>query len=94
MGRRIGFVSYGLAVQLSLLPTLEALQRSPYGYRGGELLPEADFHRPDCATRRRTSAGIPAGVFPPLRTRRQGCRRSQFPRAKLQACPLGSYGYG
>jgi hypothetical protein len=25
---------------------------------GGELLPEADFHRPDCATHRRTSAGI------------------------------------
>ena len=53
---RIGFVILRTNSLPPLLPTVESLHRSPFGLPGDELLPEADLHRSDRATRRRTSA--------------------------------------
>ena len=52
---RIGFVILRTSRLPPLLPTVESLHRSPFGLPGDELLPEADLHRSDRATRRRTS---------------------------------------
>ena len=56
-----GSSSYGLAVHLRCSPRWNRSNAAPSVTGGGELLPEADFHRPGHATRRRTSAGsLPA----------------------------------
>ncbi len=46
-----------------MLPTLESLQRSPFGYRGVNFSRRRTFTTLISATRRRTSAGILAGML-------------------------------
>ena len=61
---------------------------------GGELLPEADFHRPDCATRRRTSAAVSAAA---RRSGHLGKNLSPSPllplRLRQPRCPPSLRGY-